>query len=145
MSWVDWRLYHDNNVRLRLFISDEMNDGHDTVSDHVGSVSVIVCTDQENDNLKENKQKDEEKSSVQMFPIRHRGCQPFKSNNTLSNKQNKSTHKSNTLPFSPLLDSFRMHFSPKTHARLCLPLSLCQHKRDSPIETNKKKKILLQI
>jgi hypothetical protein len=121
-----------------------MNDGHDTVSDHVGSVSVIVCTDQENDNLKENKQKDEEKSSVQMFPIRHRGCQPFKSNNTLSNKQNKSTHKSNTLPFSPLLDSFRMHFSPNTHARLCLPLSLCQHKRDSPIETNKKK-ILLQI
>jgi esterase/lipase superfamily enzyme len=33
-----------------------MNDGHDAVGDHVRSVSVIVCTDQENDDLKRNKQ-----------------------------------------------------------------------------------------
>lgn len=43
--------HHDNDVRLGLLLPDEMNDGHDAVGDHVGSVSVIVCADQEDDNL----------------------------------------------------------------------------------------------
>ncbi len=44
--------HHDNDVRLGLLLPDEMNDGHDAVGDHVGSVSVIVCADQEDDNLR---------------------------------------------------------------------------------------------
>jgi hypothetical protein len=43
--------HHDNDVRLGLLLPDEMNDGHDAVGDHVGSVSVIVCAHQEDDNL----------------------------------------------------------------------------------------------
>ena len=79
--------HHDNDVRLGLLFPDEMNDGHDAVGDHVGSVSVIVCADQENDNLWKNKQKKRKKNKrqtgnkdlrswrsaglEQMVPIRH--------------------------------------------------------------------------
>lgn len=43
--------YHDDDVRLRLLLSDEMNDSHDPVGDHVRSVAVIIRAHQENDHL----------------------------------------------------------------------------------------------
>ena len=44
--------YHDNDVRLRLFFTDQVNDGHDSIGDHIGCVAVIVGAHQQDDYLR---------------------------------------------------------------------------------------------
>ncbi len=43
--------YHDDDVRLRLLVSNQMNDGHDSIRYHVRRVAVVVGTHQEDDYL----------------------------------------------------------------------------------------------